>query len=235
MNKLLFKSVINGCILLCPVASYALDQWATTLLDFSSEYSSTDWSAEQVLKAPNTKAYGDSTSAWAPANQDAGKEFVTVGFKSPVYATGVTVRETDGYGFVTRIDVIDTKNVVHTVWSGVDNSKPDQINNFKATWSPTSYLVKAVKVHINTALHGGWEEIDAIQLHGIETLSGSIAPRLGNTTELVCTNTTTSQTITKTLKSTGSSPVTNWDCEKAGLKFKVGDVVSIQITSTVSQ
>lgn len=235
MNKLLFNAVVNGFILLCPVSSYALDQWASTLLDFSSEYSSTSWSAQQVLKGPNTKNYGDSTAAWAPANQDAGKEFVTVGFKNPVYATGVTVRETDGYGFVTRIDVIDTKDVVHSIWSGTDNSKPDQINNFKATWSPTSYLVKAVKVHINTAPHAGWEEIDAIQLHGIETLSGSIAPRLGNTAELVCTNTTTLQTITKTLKGTGSNLVTNWDCEKAGLKFKAGDEVSIQITSTVSQ
>ncbi|KJV07107.1 hypothetical protein [Methylocucumis oryzae] len=235
MNKLLFNSVVNGFIFLCPVSSYALDQWASTLLDYSSEYSSTSWSAQQVLKAPNTKVYGDSTAAWTPAYQDTGKEFVTVGFKSSVYATGVTIRETYGYGFVTSIDVIDTKNVVHTVWSGIDNSKPDQINNFKVTWSPTSYLVKAVKVHINTALRGGWEEIDAIQLHGIETLRGNIAPRLGNTAELVCTNTTTSQTITKTLKGTGSKPVTNWDCEKAGLKFKAGDEVSIQITSTVSQ
>ena len=39
-----------------------------------------------------------------------------------VNATGVVVRETLNAGFVSRIDVVDTTNVYHTVFSGVDPS-----------------------------------------------------------------------------------------------------------------
>lgn len=221
--------------------SYALDQWASTVIDVSSEYNTTDWadwSSQQALKAPNVNTYGDNVNAWAPGASDAGAEYITLGFPKAVFATGVTVRETDGYGFVTAVEAIDTKNVVHQVWAGTDTSLAGQINSFKITWPRTSYLVKALTIHINTNPRpsSGWEEIDAVQLHGIEQLSGSIAPRLGHTAVLKCVNTTTGQTVNKALTGSGQTgPVTAWNCEQAGLKFHVGDTVSIQITSTIAK
>ena len=159
-----------------------------------------------------------------------------MGFTTPVYATGVTIRETYGYGFVTSVVVIDTRNVSHTVWSGTDSGAPNQINDFLVSWPRTTYLVKAVKINIDTALRSGYEEIDAVQLHGIEPLSGSIAGRLQHSATLLCSNTTTAQTIRTTIKGSGlTAPVTEWDCEKAGLKFKVGDTVSIRIVGKIAR
>ena len=235
MKKLLFRSISSALFLIFPFSSHALDQWASKVINFSSQYSSTSWSANQVLKAQNVSSYGDDANAWAPSVEDSGEEFITVGFTTPVYAEGVTIRETDGYGFVTSIDVIDTNNKTYTIWTGNDTSTPDQINDFKVNWPRTTYLVKAVTIHINTAIHNDWEEIDAIQLSGSESLNGSITPRLEHTANLVCMNTTTNQTINTTIKGGGKTAiVTHWDCEQAGLKLNIGDTVSIQITGKIT-
>lgn len=235
MKKIPFKSIFSSLFLLLPISAHALDQWAFKVIGFSSQYSTTGWSASQALKAPNVSAYGDNSLAWTTAASEAGAEYLTLGFAIPVYATGVTIRETYGYGFVTSVDVIDTKNVSHNVWSGTDTGTPGQINNFLVSWPRTAYLVKAVKINIDTALHSSWEEIDAVQLHGIEPLSGSIAPRLEHTATLVCSNTTTGKTVSATIKGSGlTAPVTKWDCEKAGLKFSVGDSVSIRIIGKIA-
>ncbi len=226
---LLFSSLSFPC--------FALNQWASKVINFSSEYSTTSWSAKQILGSPNTNSYGDRSTAWTTKQADAGIEYITVGYNTPVYATGVTVRETYNPGFVRKIEAIDTNNIFHTVWSGVEKIVPNQINNFSVNWPRTSYLVKALKVTIDTASVPSWQEIDAIELRGIEALSGNIAPRLAHTAILICKNNTTGQTITTGIIGSGSgttAPVTNWNCNKAGLKFKVGDSVSIQITGKIA-
>lgn len=236
MRQMHYKYAV-GCLLLAlPISGFAFDQWATKVINFSSQYSETGWSAKQTLKAPNVASYGDDSNAWTTTLSDNGKEFLTLGFTVPVYATGVTVRETYGYGFVTQIDAIDTKGIAHKVWAGTDNSLPDQVNNLSLKWPQTSYLVKSLKISINTALRSGWEEIDAVQLHGLQTLGGRIAPRLEHTATLICSNDTTGQTINRTIKGSGdTAPVTKWDCEKVGLKFSKGDAVTIQITGIVAE
>src|ERR1700687_4207595 len=73
-------------------------QWANHVLGYSSQRSAGAWSAAQALGAPNTAAYGDLPTAWAPAAPAAtaaAEEYLTLGFAQPVHATGVTVRETD--------------------------------------------------------------------------------------------------------------------------------------------
>lgn len=236
MRKVPFKTIFSSLLLALPVSGYALDQWAASVTAFSSQYDTTQWSAKQALGEPNVSAYGDNANAWAPSNNDAGKEFITLGFAKPVYATGVTIRETDGYGFVTSVDVIDTNNVSHNVWQGTDTGVDGKINDFQVAWSRTTYLVKAVKISINTALHSGWEEIDAVQLHGVEPLSGTIAARFGHYAKLTCVNATTGQTIRVRIKGSGTTaPATQWDCEKAGLAIGVGDTVRVQISGQIAQ
>lgn len=236
MKEIPLKIVFGSLLLALPISGYALDQWASKVVAFSSQYDEPEWSAKQALGAPNVVAYGDNNKAWAPKTSDAGKEFLTLEFAKPVYSTGVTIRETSGYGFVTGVDVIDTNNVSHRAWRGTDTSVDGKINNFQATWPRTAYLVKAVKVSMNTALRGGWEEIDAVRLHGVEPLSGSLAPRLGHAAKLTCTNLTTGQNLSVSIKGTGTTdPVNQWDCEKAGLAIGVGDKVRIQIVGQIAE
>ncbi|HOU46597.1 MAG TPA: hypothetical protein PLL99_02270, partial [Chitinophagales bacterium] len=81
-----FFDLIFVCVMLISLKTQAQVQWASKLIDFSSEYkddlirsNSTRWSASQVLGYPNSIKYGSSQLAWTPQKQDGSKEFVTVG------------------------------------------------------------------------------------------------------------------------------------------------------------
>jgi hypothetical protein len=145
-------------------------QYASSVIGFSSQYSTTSWSAQQALGAPNTPSYGDIPTAWAPLPRNGSLEWLSVGFGTAVYATGATIRESSGNGFVYQVDLIDTLGHLHTVWSGADNSAPGALVDFTLAWAPTSYLVSGLKVYTNTDHNSSsWEEIDAIQLAGSTT------------------------------------------------------------------
>src|SRR5262249_39137837 len=140
-------------------------QYASTVIDFSSQYSDTDWSAAQVLGAPDTSSYGDFASAWAAVEQNGTQEFLTVGFDTPAHATGVVIRETWGNGFVSGVDLIDTDDNVHTVFTGPDPSLPGSPVDFLVSFPRTPYQVKAVTIYIDGDHNlDTWEEVDAIQL-----------------------------------------------------------------------
>ena len=143
-----------------------ITQWADTVIDFSSEYDSDDWSAAQVLGEPDTFSYDDIETAWAASTKDGTSEYLTLGFATAVYANGAVIRETYGNGFVTQIDVLDLSDVLHTVWAGVDNSATGAPVNFAVNWAQTAFLVKGLKIHISTDATSTWEEIDAVQLSG---------------------------------------------------------------------
>jgi hypothetical protein len=148
-------------------------QWASSVIDFSSQYSDSLWAATQALGEPDTFIYDDQPTAWAPFPQNSDPELgydrfedITVGFSNPVYATGVTVRETFGNGFVYRIDLIEPNGTPHTIWTGVDPSVPESPADFILNFDPTTYLVSAVKIYVDIDLNSDWEEIDAVLLHG---------------------------------------------------------------------
>jgi RHS repeat-associated protein len=156
----------NTGLLTWPNASGGLTQWATSVLGFSSQFSGGAWSAAQALGPPNTFAYGDIGTAWAPGPRNGTKEFITLGYDTPVHAMGVTIRETLGNGFVYQVDVLDVNNVLHTVWAGVDPSQPGTPVDYVVTFPITPYLVKGVKVYVDTDHNlNTWEEIDAVALH----------------------------------------------------------------------
>ena len=123
------------------------------------DYQSTGgWSAAQTLGAPNTFGYGDISTAWAASSVDGGLEYVAVGYGTPVFANGVTVRETNCNGFVTKIELLDVSDTYHTVWQGQDPSQPGQPVDFEVTFPVTVYEVKGVRVTTDTThVPGGWE------------------------------------------------------------------------------
>src|SRR5262245_31473669 len=77
-------------------------QWATTVRNFSSEYSTANWSAQQALGAPNVfPRSGDLDGAWASREPDATTEFIEVGFAQPQRASALEVYETYNPGAIT--------------------------------------------------------------------------------------------------------------------------------------
>ncbi|MCI0680506.1 MAG: Ig-like domain repeat protein [Gemmataceae bacterium] len=147
----------------------SVQQWANTVIDFSSEFSTTDWSAMQATGAPNTPTYGDIMTAWAPIPPDS-LEYLTLGFATPVHANGVTVVETFSNGFVYQIDVVDMADQLHTVFTGVDPSLQNAPAHFVINFPQTAFLVKGVKVYVDGTIDSSpmsWPEIDAVELRGV--------------------------------------------------------------------
>jgi hypothetical protein len=176
-SKLITSVLVAGAALFASGAAQATPvlQYASTVINFSTQYNASTWAAAQVLGAPDRPTYGDFAGAWAPAPQNGSLEFISVGFDTAVYANGATIREVFGNGFVYQVDVIDTLGALHTVWSGVDGSAPGTPVDFALTWNTTSYLVKGLKVYTDTNHNmGAWEEIDSIQLAGSSTPGANV-------------------------------------------------------------
>jgi hypothetical protein len=169
VKKTLWKKFLLVALFLPPTHSIAsvVNQYATSLINYSSQYSTSNWSASQVLGGSNTSSYGDIATSWAPGPRNGTYEYISVRFSTPVYANGTTIRETYGNGFVYKVDAIDVNGSLHTVWTGSDTSQPGSPANFRVTWTDTDYLVNGLKVYINTDHNlSAWEEIDSILLHG---------------------------------------------------------------------
>lgn len=159
--------VFSSLIFTQTASASSLDQWASTVVDFSSEYSTGAWSADNALGPPNVPTYYDNGNAWAPSSMNGTSEYITLGFATAVYSNGADIYENQGNGFVTSIDAIDTKGVSHVVWSGKDPSLPDTIVDFQPSWRTTPYLTQALTINVDTNHNmNTWEEIDAVRLDG---------------------------------------------------------------------
>jgi hypothetical protein len=175
-------SVVTVTLLACSSAQAApITQWANTVIGFSSQYNTTGWSAAQALGQPNRPTYGDHVGAWAPGSgrQNGTLEWLSLGFDSAVYASGTAIREVSGNGFVYQVDVIDTLGNLHKIWSGNDNS-PALVHDFVVEWQQTAFLVKGLKIYVDTNATPYWEEIDAVKLIGSDTPAAQDVPEPGS-------------------------------------------------------
>jgi uncharacterized repeat protein (TIGR03803 family) len=202
------------------------DQYATSVLAAASspDYggvnlgSETSWGAANVVGAPNVLAgnvngdNGDDPLAWSPAYENSNPnatppipadQTLAVGFAIPVYADGVTIREAEGNGFVTEVEALDTNGHWHTVWTGTDPTLPGTPADFRVNWTETTYLVSAVRIHVNIDHNlNSYEDIDSVQLHGWFT-SGTLVPS-GSGQTLNFTPSDTNATYFATLTATDS-------------------------------
>ncbi|MDK2463017.1 hypothetical protein QHH11_28570, partial [Aphanizomenon sp. PH219] len=149
------------------------EQYASTVISFSSQWSVGSWGAVQILGEPNTNTliYTYNPTSWTPrpANADGdlqADEFITVGFATPVYASAIEVRETYGQGFVRSIDLLSNQGTYYSVWSGIDTSKPGLPVDFKINFDQTNYLVVGARINVDIDHTSGWEEIDSVKLIG---------------------------------------------------------------------
>jgi outer membrane protein OmpA-like peptidoglycan-associated protein len=168
MRKVLV--VTTYFLLLTTYIAQAQVQWASKVIDFSSEYkddlirnNSTRWSATQVLGYPNSIKFGSSQLAWTPQKQDGSSEYITVGFDIPQTVQQVIIGENYNAGSVSEIILYDNKGKKYSVF---ENSHPvpvqklyDVLTYFKI--KPTYNVVK-LKLIINTNTTFGREEIDCI-------------------------------------------------------------------------
>lgn len=144
-----------------------LGQWAVAA-SASTQYRPQDNSAHQATGAPDVPVYADDKRAWSPSAAERQREWLELEYERPVHATEVRVRQTLNPGSIVDVIAIEPDGTGHFVWRGRDTNAyaPKQIGWFVARFPKTPYLVKRVRVTLDTPAIKGWKQIDAVQLVG---------------------------------------------------------------------
>jgi hypothetical protein len=138
--------------------------WASTLRAFSSQYTDADWSAARALGPPDVPTGGgDHPNAWAPADADAGLEFVEVGFDRPRRIDGLDIVESHNAGAVTRVELVTSDGIRSLAYSAAAAATSPFRHHIDLPC--TDQPIASVRVTLDSAAIPDWNEIDAIGIH----------------------------------------------------------------------
>ena len=144
-------------------------QWASKVLDYSSQYSKTEKSAKMVLGRPNVLPRGgDAATAWAVKAKN-GQElaqpaFIKVGFQNPMIIQQVAIAESFNAGSITEVIIYGTeKGQEQLIYKGQAAAAPENHRMFNIFLpSLTEFYVSSILVKMDPVKVPGWNEIDAI-------------------------------------------------------------------------
>ena len=141
-------------------------QWASKILDFSSQMSEYQYSATQVLGKPNVlPEFGDNPNAWLPSRPDR-TSFVKVGYDQPMKVRQIAIGESFNPGSLLQVflyDENDKEYLLNTFMPRPLNVEGRILNIYL---SETDYAVSAVKIVIDGSKVPGYNGIDAIGISG---------------------------------------------------------------------
>ncbi len=159
----------GGCVELIEFNGVPIRQYATKVITFSSQYSTTNWSAAQALGKQNVfPNYGDNTKAWASLKADDYREFLVLGLDTPQTAKTIEIYETFNPGAVDSVFVrrVDSDEWIKVYSKPAITDLPKEARVFTIFLSEATFLVDAIRIAINSPEVEGWNEIDAVAITG---------------------------------------------------------------------
>ena len=159
----LYKLLLICAIFLMSSAASAQNvQWASKVLDFSSQISETQYSAQQALRAPNVlPAGGENPNAWTPDRPNR-QEFIKVGFDEPVRIRQIAIAESYNPSAVSEVYAYDTQGKEYLIERFAPEALPATSRMLNIYLERTDYEVAAIKVVLNGKALPGYHSIDAI-------------------------------------------------------------------------
>jgi len=137
-------------------------QWATEVIDFSSELTSVQYSAMQATGEPNVLPQGgENPNAWTPdrPNRD---EYLILGFAEPTEIQQVVIGESYNPSAVTAVYLIDGRKIEHKVYEFEPRRIPRTGRTLNIIFNRTPYTVHAVKIEMDGRALGEYYSIDAV-------------------------------------------------------------------------
>ncbi|MGW8121777.1 OmpA family protein [Roseivirga echinicomitans] len=148
----------------CFTATYSQTtvQWASRVIDYSSEISELQGSAKQVLGKPNVLPQGgDNPSAWSPFNPNT-VEFIKVQFDLEMPIEQIAIGETFNPGAIREVFLYDEDNKEHSVFKQTPGPINESHRMFRIFLDKTPYNVKAIKIVVDGRSVDGFTAIDCI-------------------------------------------------------------------------
>lgn len=145
-------------------ASAQVVQWASKVLDFSSELTHAQYSAQQALGKPNVMpAGGDNPNAWMPDKPNR-KEFLKLGFDKPMSIKQIAIAESFNPSGLYRILVYDEAGKEYELSTFNPMAIPMKGRMMNFFLEPTPYKVAAVKLEFDGAALPDYFAIDAVAI-----------------------------------------------------------------------
>lgn len=142
-------------------------QWATKVIEFSSELTPVQYSARQVLGKPNVlPSGGQSPNAWAP-DRPKRKEFLKVGFEKPMHIQQVAIAESHNPSAIYRVLVYDEAGREYVVNTLNPKAVPLRGRMLNLFMELTPYKVAAVKIEFDGGALPDYFGIDAIAISNV--------------------------------------------------------------------
>jgi OmpA-OmpF porin, OOP family len=142
-------------------------QWATKVIEFSSELTPVQYSAQQVLGKPNVlPSGGQSPNAWAP-DKPRRKEFLKVGFDRPISIRQIAIAESHNPSAIFRVFAYDEAGQEHLINTLNPKAVPLRGRMLNLFVEQTPYNVAAVKIEFDGAAVPDYFGIDAIAISNV--------------------------------------------------------------------
>lgn len=171
-------------IILFTLSSFILQQisaqqvyWASKVLNYSSQYSNKEYSAQQILGSPNGIPYYErSFVAWTPVSQSNNAN-ITVEFDRSTQVQQIAIGENLMSGAIEKIFLYDEKGKEYLVYTNTNNTagKPQASSFFNHFIPLTSFKANRLKLQLK---YNGFRELPQIDCIGISPDKKKIEPQI---------------------------------------------------------
>ena len=162
MKRLLLAIYFIVCVQI--IAKTQVVQWATKVIDVSSELTPVQYSAQQILGKPNVlPAGGQNPNAWTP-DKPKRKEFIKVGFATPIQIQQIAIAESHNPTALFKIYTYDEAGREHLIRSFSPIVIPLKSRMLTILMEKTPYKVTSVKLEFDGAALTDYFSIDAIAI-----------------------------------------------------------------------
>jgi len=163
-----FPKYLALVLFILPSAAFAQAriEWASLVIDFSSQKGTKEYSAEQILGKPDKcPASGDSPCAWVPATDDGVvEEWIHVEFEKPMKIQQIAIAQNFYPGAIEKVMLFDEKGRQRNEFDYTPTAEGPYAKIKHITFAPTWYAVASVKIVLQPGLVPGQNEIDAIAI-----------------------------------------------------------------------
>jgi len=139
-------------------------QWASKVIEFSSELTPIQYSAQQILGKPNVlPATGQNPNAWTP-DKPKRKEFIRVGFEKPIQIQQIAIAESNNPSALFKITAYEENGKEHVIQTLNPQAIPLKGRMRNVFVEKTIYKVASIRLDFDGAALSDYFSIDAIAI-----------------------------------------------------------------------
>ena len=146
------------------LASGQTVQWATKVIEFSSELTPLQYAASQAIGKPNVlPAAGQNPSAWTP-DKPKRVEFIKLGYSNPAQIRQIAIAESLNPGSLYKIYIYDEAGKEYLINTFIPQAVALQGRMLNIFMERTTFKVSAVKLEFDGKVLSDYFSIDAVAI-----------------------------------------------------------------------